>query len=562
MLTAFVILSFAPTASGNTFLKKDPNRTTKFLESTTIEKLFLDEVRGVTGKGAVDAQIPAIKAALEPMWLALPKNQYGGLDNAQVRYALHRLFVQRHGWYLDGLTVTNDTSTAGIMQSFEKVPNFIMELFEEAFGQTGLKLHELAVFAGTLERLIHTEAINRLKNVYAGLQLETDAAMNQADAEKALKAFLASYIVGKDLSTPAALEAALGSLERSYPSWNDAQAFLKSTAEAVQPELFAAEQSANFEQMQNVSEETSMRLGGFLEKECQKIKNVLLEVEERDSGRVLLSNFYKKGLEKGLLFVEKEDYLRQLGALDESGQGEPRLIVSNFIVSPNNCLVDTGFYSVCCLNECESVMSELENKIAAPEATPEQILAVIANLATSTVAAPREIPQRMVGRLEMVAERNQGKVPIYGRLFSQWLHFAFPRECPYPHISGSTTPLTISDYKAANSATTATLKGWEMRAYINKNTKTVEQGAEEETPPAEEVATQESSLPEHAMWQPEEEHLFLPTDAPRSISAMLLRAVLGLAMLACFVFAGAEVAQRVAGVNTGLLPKMEKAHLV
>ena len=45
----------------------------------------------------------------------------------------------------------------------ERVPNFIMELFEEAFGQTGLKLHELVVFAGTLERLIHGESVERLK---------------------------------------------------------------------------------------------------------------------------------------------------------------------------------------------------------------------------------------------------------------------------------------------------------------------------------------------------------------------------------------------------------------
>merc|ERR1719281_2166442 len=26
-------------------------------------------------------------------------------------------------------------------------------------------------------------------------------------------------------------------------------------------------------------------------------------------------------------------------------------------------------------------------------------------------------------------------VQLHGRLFAQWLHYAFPHECPYPHLS-------------------------------------------------------------------------------------------------------------------------------
>jgi len=67
---------------------------------------------------------------------------------------LHRLFVQRHGWHIDGLTdISDKSSPTGVLK--ERVPTFLLDLFEEAFGQTGLKLHELAVFAATLERLIH-----------------------------------------------------------------------------------------------------------------------------------------------------------------------------------------------------------------------------------------------------------------------------------------------------------------------------------------------------------------------------------------------------------------------
>jgi hypothetical protein len=129
MLVTLVLLSVAGTGDAN-FLSKNLTKMKQIaLSQASIEQRFLEEVRGLTGKGPSDLQLPAIKAALEPMWLALPKNEYGGLDNGKVRYALHRLFVQRHGWHIDGLTgASNDESSpAGIMR--DRVPGFIMELF-------------------------------------------------------------------------------------------------------------------------------------------------------------------------------------------------------------------------------------------------------------------------------------------------------------------------------------------------------------------------------------------------------------------------------------------------
>merc|ERR1719387_1072567 len=35
-------------------------------------------------------------------------------------------------------------------------------------------------------------------------------------------------------------------------------------------------------------------------------------------------------------------------------------------------------------------------------------------------------------KLEEIAAKGNGRVPLHGRLFSQWLHYAFPYECPYP----------------------------------------------------------------------------------------------------------------------------------
>merc|ERR1719215_1510724 len=41
-------------------------------------------------------------------------------------------------------------------------------------------------------------------------------------------------------------------------------------------------------------------------------------------------------------------------------------------------------------------------------------------------------------RLDEIASHHGSMVPLHGRLFAQWMHHVYPRECPYPHISGAT----------------------------------------------------------------------------------------------------------------------------
>merc|ERR1719401_1084279 len=52
----------------------------------------------------------------------------------------------------------------------------------------------------------------------------------------------------------------------------------------------------------------------------------------------------------------------------------------------------------------------------------------------------------MTGQLEEMASMHGGKVPLHGRLFGQWLHYAFPRDCPFPHRTGTASALTPSEF--------------------------------------------------------------------------------------------------------------------
>jgi len=142
-----------------------------------------------------------------------------------------------------------------------------------------------------------------------------------------------------------------------------------------------------------------------------------------------------------------QEYLRELGSLDESGLGQPSVLIANYINSPTNCLADSKYYSVCCVNECEALLSPIEQAIAAPKALPEHIAQVVAKLPSATVEAPRELSATLLRRLDEIAAQHGGRVPVHGRLFAQWMHHAYPRECPFPHVVGSIAPLRAKDWE-------------------------------------------------------------------------------------------------------------------
>jgi len=77
-------------------------------------------------------------------------------------------------------------------------------------------------------------------------------------------------------------------------------------------------------------------------------------------------------------------------------------------------------------------MTHLERSIQAPSAEPKQILEVMNH--SIPFHDEIQISDALASKLHIIADRSQGEVPIYGRLFSQWMHFAFPTECPYPSI--------------------------------------------------------------------------------------------------------------------------------
>jgi len=215
--------------------------------------------------------------------------------------------------------------------------------------------------------------------------------------------------------------------------------------------------------------------------ECRQLKQALTNMEFAGSGRVKLSDFYKPSLDGAWQFQESVPYLRQLGALDESDPNAASVIIANYLHSQTNCIVSSGYYSVCCKDECEGLFGQLEEKLAAPEATPTSIVAIVENMLSSTVKSSRSLAPKMLKYLDDIASLHQGMVPLHGRLFAQWMHHAYPRECPYPHKSGTTRQQTGDEwFLESGKESLATQK--EMHSFA-KNSSPVAEESEEKVMP-------------------------------------------------------------------------------
>jgi hypothetical protein len=75
-----------------------------------------------------------------------------------------------------------------------------------------------------------------------------------------------------------------------------------------------------------------------------------------------------------------------------------------------------------------------------------EIVSVVSALPSASVPAPRTLSESLLSKLADVADHHDGRIALHGRLFSQWLHFVYPRECPYPHSAGTAEQLTAEEW--------------------------------------------------------------------------------------------------------------------
>jgi len=458
---AFVSANLLGTANGRALRNQDS--TSGMMNAEVLKKTLLEEIESNVASIGKRGRLARMEAALKPLFDTLPKNEHGNLGHSPVRYALHRIFVQRHGWYIKGLEPDgdgwNNTSPAGVLK--DRVSSYVEELFEERLGGRGFNLHDTAVLAATLEHIIHDENKDRLTKAYKSKQITATNDVTRAQADAILDEYMKLHLLSEDMASKVSAE----SMKQIFPGWTETQQFVRDVRNEVERKSTAGKFS--FSAMTEVVEEVGERFGHFQDAECGAMKTKLIGMGDGGIGRIPLANFYKTSIDDDTFeFQESEGYLRELGALDDTDPSHPSVIIPNYIQSATNCIASESLYSVCCLNECEQLMSHLEKEIDAPDAEPSRIAAIVAGLPSSTVEAPRSLSTTLLGRLDEAAATHGGTVQLHGRLFGQWMHHAFPRECPYPHVAGVTNPQTPDEWMATKGQESFASKE-EMRRYAD-----------------------------------------------------------------------------------------------
>ncbi|CAK9024638.1 unnamed protein product [Durusdinium trenchii] len=414
---------------------------------------------------ALNKQLDSIEASIWQTFQSLPKKAGNGgshrtlhpplpfldefhqdaghINSRSVRYLVHNYFAKEHGWLIKGLEPhghqdnVSEVHEMTILQ--DKAPWLVESLLDRK--DRGLSLSDTVAMIATLERLIFDEAHVLLQASYSLNSLKIEDEIDEQSLHEVLMSYLVLFEIGERavLDNRALHRALKAKAARSDGNW---PLLVEFEQDAVHNFNFALRHVRNpfrdshlysFQDAQAIIEDLTRGYGKWQNTECQQMKRELMDLDPHGMGRAPLGRFYSQPENAEYHFTETQDYLKKVGALEET-MGDTYVRIANYMTGPSNCIASSSYYSVCCLNECEVLMNELESKILAPSASPERILPLASNLSSATVDAPRRLPAVMHEKLHAIAERHGGEVALHGRLFAQWMHYAFPNECPFPHI--------------------------------------------------------------------------------------------------------------------------------
>jgi len=435
---------------------KPPVSNDEVIATATVKKTFEDVAQKAS---AGEGLVLSMEAAMEPTFRALPKNKYGLLSRNAVAYLVSKYFEQVHHLNIRGLssiyeggTATAANVSAGMEGKIgqSSAPQLLESLVESHASRQGVGLKDAALLAATLHTLVmdHSAA-----SVLGAISAAGSVGMLTENYEKgfSMPSFIKiihawQWLHRHDFKTDPHLF-----LEHMDVPTHIMDEFGKLASDLAEAKFYRERNVRNpfrqntlsIAEARTIAQKATEEMGLWQEGDCRDMKWYLARMDSDGNGRVPLEDVYDaKTLvndehgEQIFRIAESQDYLREIGALDECIPGNPQLLISNYILGPSNCYKSLTLHTYCCPNECDRVLRTIEWAVEGPTAKPDILLAAVGSLMnTSIMMNEQQLSGSLVKKLADIAKRNGNAVPLHGRLFAQWLHFAFPRECPYPHIA-------------------------------------------------------------------------------------------------------------------------------
>ena len=402
-----------------------------------------------------------VEESLRPSYEAFPKDARGNLPPHQVLPALTRAyFAKEHGWLVRGLespgapiispgeshedahvAITGGPGGLYEVQILkDKAPGLAAALRDAALSpvaaSAGLSLGDISRTVAALEQLLLEESLPLLRASYfldgldSGEDAQVPAVVEEWQAHEALLSYLLLFRHGLPRSlTDVESHQRLKQRAMKTADWS---ALKKFEAQALSEVVSGGTGKIGKISWSQASEAVSvlaMRYGRWQESECEDMKSTLLKMDA-GGGRVKLQDFHGSPKHPHYQFTEKEDYLRKAGILVEEGD-EQYVLIANYLLGPSNCIASSEYFAVCCLNQCEQVVSRLETILQAPAATVGQIMDAasgirgnIGNIGNSSHDTHDDPPTAELQESLGMLVDNTGAVVLHSPGFRRWLHQA------------------------------------------------------------------------------------------------------------------------------------------
>mmetsp|Transcript_94173 Transcript_94173/g.177139 ORF Transcript_94173/g.177139 Transcript_94173/m.177139 type:complete len:590 (-) Transcript_94173:67-1836(-) len=432
-----------PMARGvENFFEQDPMSAHDWTHVDVVHNSLRAQI-SVAAAAKPDSNIRHLEEALRPIYAAMPKDESGLLANGTVRYALHRYFTAKRGWAVKGLPPAGGSwiksmSVTPDVKEISKymVPTFLQDVLMKHFGSDATDLQSLAILAATLEHLVHGEMLDILYSIYSTIGLPVAGARNEREIEDIIDLFMMVYAFGFNLetSTHKDMMKALRHLESKHSGWPPLRAFAQDITKKVVMKQASGSNQLDFDGVLQVIEEIGNWYARWQSRDCTKAKELLSDMPSFSAGRVPAEHIVASRADGFRpLFMESAEDLLQLGVLDSE-----HLVVPNYINSQSMCLSTASFYTACCPNECESLLSSLESSLGAPAAEPKRLDELLSGLAPGNSSR--------LESLNFIATQNAGMVPLHSRSFAREMHSWFPMQCPLPNDMPNTNPKTADEW--------------------------------------------------------------------------------------------------------------------
>merc|ERR1719454_361212 len=89
----------------------------------------LEEGSGPEQRHVTEERVRRLEDAMRPLFQVLPKDSKGQIDATGLRYLLRRLFVERHGWFVNG--IENNGQAWNSTSPVEMLKGGAKEIFEK-----------------------------------------------------------------------------------------------------------------------------------------------------------------------------------------------------------------------------------------------------------------------------------------------------------------------------------------------------------------------------------------------------------------------------------------------